>query len=296
MSSLSFDSVAHIYDATRGYPDDIAQQIAGAIEKTANATPQTAFLEVGIGTGRIALPLASLGHNYTGVDISEKMIEQLVAKLGTNGWQERELPWGHLPDEAMPDSSPVPIVRRFTHTENHASMRLVVSDMTHLPFRDASFDAVVAVHVFHLTSDWQDAIKEVLRVLRPGGLLLHGWDENGMSNDLQSIGEEWRKIVTSLGGSTRRPGAPSKVVTAWLLEQGLPSENVNALTWHQGITPRQAIESFERRDWSSTWVIPDDIFSASIERLWQWANDYFGPELDTERAQERHFMISKTQT
>src|SRR6266571_3027374 len=60
MPSLSFDPVAHIYDATRGYPVEVAQSIAQAIETTAAATPATSFLEVGIGTGRIAFPLAAL--------------------------------------------------------------------------------------------------------------------------------------------------------------------------------------------------------------------------------------------
>ena len=92
MPSLSFDPVAHIYDATRGYPFEVAQRIAQAIETTTSATPATTFLEVGIGTGRIAFPLASLGHTYSGVDISGKMVEQLETKLAEDGWQEYQQP------------------------------------------------------------------------------------------------------------------------------------------------------------------------------------------------------------
>src|SRR5215469_8679113 len=119
MPSLSFDPVAHIYDATRGYPVEVAQRIAQAIETVAGATPATTFLEVGIGTGRIAFPLASLSHIYSGVDISGKMIEQLEVKLAEDGWQEYQQPWGSMPDENDENS---PIVRRFSKVPQRALM------------------------------------------------------------------------------------------------------------------------------------------------------------------------------
>ena len=56
-------------------------------------------------------------------------------------------------------------------------MRVVLADMTTVPFADASFDVVIAMHVFHLVDGWQQAVHEVLRVLRPGGIFLHFWDE-----------------------------------------------------------------------------------------------------------------------
>ena len=99
MPSLSFDRVAHAYDATRGFPPGVDQQIAKAIVDTINAKPETTFMEVGVGTGRIAFPLASLGHIYTGVDISEKMVKLLAVKLLANSWREYEQDWGSLPDE-----------------------------------------------------------------------------------------------------------------------------------------------------------------------------------------------------
>ena len=165
MPSLSFDPFADIYDATRGYPEDIALRIAQALIQIAQGTTATRFLEVGIGTGRIALPLATLGHNYTGVDISEKMIEQLEIKLRRNGWLEEPLPWGSLPDK---DQTHEHMLHRFTLNAPQATMRLALSDMTNLPFLAGSFDVVIAVHVFHLVEGWQKAVQEVLRVLRPG--------------------------------------------------------------------------------------------------------------------------------
>src|SRR5690349_237333 len=113
MSSVSFDPVAHIYDATRGYSEDVARRIALAIDGSVQARTQTAFLELGVGTGRIALPLASLGRTYTGVDISERMLTQLETKLRQADWKEHcsdVLPWGSLLDE---DAAYAPVVSRF---------------------------------------------------------------------------------------------------------------------------------------------------------------------------------------
>jgi hypothetical protein len=44
MTSLSFDRVAHDYDATRGYPPGVDQRIAKAIDETVQA--ETTFIEV----------------------------------------------------------------------------------------------------------------------------------------------------------------------------------------------------------------------------------------------------------
>jgi len=291
MPSLSFDPFASIYDATRGYPDDIAQQVARAIDSAASATSKTTYLEVGIGTGRIAFPLASLGRTYTGVDISEKMVAQLEEKLRNTAWRETSQPWGALQDE---DVAFAPIVRRFEEAAKQATMRLVMADITKLPFANASFDVVIAVHVFHLVDGWQEAVQEVRRVLRSGGVLLHCHDEWSIS-DVQKIGEEWRRIVRELGGKASRPGASSeRDVTALLQTWGLQTETECVLTWEQATTPRLVLEDIIHRRYSHVWVVPENIFAVAIQRLEQWVNDYYGEGIDTVRKIEQRFMISRT--
>lgn len=299
MPSLSFDPAAHFYDTTRGYPDDVALKIARAIDEAAQATSQTAYLEVGVGTGRIAQPLASLGHTYTGVDISEKMLAQLATKLLAAGWQERasvEHPWGSLPDEQPAFH---PSVQRFVRPQVQAqpasSLRLVVSDIEQLPFVDHSFDAVVAVHIFHLVDGWEQALQEVVRVLRPGGKLLQCWDTYDASAIGEVVDAHWRKLVQDLGGSTSRPGVSTSAVKHWLKERGLQTQDELVLTWQQQVIPGRAIDYIAQRYWSSSWQIPDDIFAASIERLRAWAHEYFGPQIDVAQTQKRHFFISITQ-
>src|SRR5918998_3443730 len=74
---MSFgEDVAEMYrDVQRG--DEIAA--VGFLEKLADRGPA---LELAVGTGRIALPLAARGIRVDGVDISPAMVAQLRAKPG----------------------------------------------------------------------------------------------------------------------------------------------------------------------------------------------------------------------
>ena len=292
MPSISFDRVAHAYDATRGYPPGIDQHIAKAIVDTVHATSETTFMEVGVGTGRIAFPLVSLGHTYTGVDISQNMVKQFRSKLLQNGWHEYQQAWGSLPDE---NGASAHAVSRFRNSAKSASMRLVLSDMTALPFRDASFDVVLAVHVFHLVDGWQQALLETLRVIRSGGVFLHCWDEF-LNVKVWPIGETWGKIVRELGGEIKRPGTDERSdVTAWLKEHAFQPQEIPVAQWEVVQTPREALEQVTRRLWSSTWVVPDDIFAVSVVRLESWAKHYFGEDIDKPFKGIRQFVICKTE-
>ncbi|WP_414520260.1 class I SAM-dependent DNA methyltransferase, partial [Synechococcus sp. H55.10] len=91
--SVCFDRAADFYDATRSFPPAVEEEIADAILAAVGATPETHFLEVGIGTGRIALPLIRRGCPYTGIDISERMLAVLRRK---NELPHRVGGWGFL--------------------------------------------------------------------------------------------------------------------------------------------------------------------------------------------------------
>src|SRR4029079_90376 len=158
MTSVSFDRAAEYYDATRGYAEGSADRIRDAIVAYTGASQATRVLELGVGTGRIALPFIRAGYDYTGVDISQAMMDRLRAKLAG--------------DQSVADY-------RF---------QLRQGDITALPFEDSSFDVIIAVHVLHLVADWRRAVQEARRVLRNGGQLLIGYDgapgEAGTADDV----------------------------------------------------------------------------------------------------------------
>jgi len=52
----------------------------GAVAKLAELAGDGPLLEFGVGTGRLAVPLAEKGHDVVGVDVSEDMLAQLAKK------------------------------------------------------------------------------------------------------------------------------------------------------------------------------------------------------------------------
>jgi ubiquinone/menaquinone biosynthesis C-methylase UbiE len=51
-----------------------------------------------------------------------------------------------------------------------AELQLMAGDAQQLPYRDESFDAVFNYGIVHHLEDWQRGIREVARVLKPGGI------------------------------------------------------------------------------------------------------------------------------
>jgi len=151
--SVSFDRAAEYYDATRGLsPAAQARLTAVLAEALIGHGP---VLEIGVGTGRIALPLAEAGLDVVGIDLADPMLRKLLAK-----------------------GSAVPVAR---------------ADCTALPFPDDSFGSVIASHVFHLVPEWRDATLEVLRVLRPDGVFL--WARGGHGAPGEAVAEVFAKAA-----------------------------------------------------------------------------------------------------
>jgi SAM-dependent methyltransferase len=72
------DRIADVYDAmTASLPDP-----ADCADRLAELAGPGPALELGIGTGRVALPLAARGVEVHGIDASAAMVEQLRAKPG----------------------------------------------------------------------------------------------------------------------------------------------------------------------------------------------------------------------
>ncbi|HTT16010.1 MAG TPA: class I SAM-dependent methyltransferase [Thermoplasmata archaeon] len=126
-----FDEIAQQYDATR---EPLAPTALETIRTTFSDWGVRRLLEVGVGTGRVAEPLARSGLLVTGVDASGGMLARARAKRLD---------------------------------------RLVRGSAYRLPFADRSFDLALFVHVLHLLDRPEEAIAQARRVSRVGvaGLL-----------------------------------------------------------------------------------------------------------------------------
>ena len=248
-ASVSFDRAADYYDATRGLPPSASEQVTNSILDIVAATPETQFLEVGIGTGRIALPIVKRGFTYTGVDISENMLNELRQKLAGESHQ----------------------------------LTLLNADATNLPFEDASFDAILTVHVLHLIPDWRRALAEIRRVLKPGGIYLfsHGSinaqpHEVDVAQKRAEVDKQWKTILAGHGYELKNYGATGDEVVAELTAQGANLDVVVAARWKSNLTIAELLDRIENKLYSGCWQIPDDIFPLAIQDLRAWAQDHFG--------------------
>jgi SAM-dependent methyltransferase len=79
--STSFDPVAPFYDQSTA-PEFDQSRIAATVDVLTELAGSGSVLELGIGTGRIALPLAARGVKVSGIEASQGMLDQLRAKPG----------------------------------------------------------------------------------------------------------------------------------------------------------------------------------------------------------------------
>ncbi len=72
------EGFADVYDEWYADVTDVEATVAGVV----GLAPGGRVLELGVGTGRVALPLAGAGCTVTGVDASAAMLDRLAAKPG----------------------------------------------------------------------------------------------------------------------------------------------------------------------------------------------------------------------
>ena len=240
--SVSFDRAADAYEATRGFPPGIGELVADAA--VAMVGHDIRALEIGVGTGRIARPLAARGWRYFGLDLSPKMMAHLRALVAGGA----------------------------------VTPLLINGDATRLPLAGAQFDAVLSVHVLHLIPDWQEVLSEIQRVLRPGGVYLTGYDWRSSEALSGRVFDRWRAIVAERGMTAGHPGARDfGDVKRFLLDSGATVEERFVGEWQVTRTVAHALETIEHRTWSSTWEVPDDFFPECLAELRAWALREFGP-------------------
>lgn len=171
-SSEYFRRVAGNWDEiSAGY---FGQAVREAALAKAYLRPEMAVADIGAGTGFMAAGLAPRVRRVYVVDGSAAMLEVAKKNLG-----------------------------RFSNIEYHEA------DGASLPFPDESLDAVFANMYLHHTIDPLAAIREMARVLRPGGrLVITDLDEHPYTWLKDEMADVWQGFVRDQ-------------VRAWLREAGL---------------------------------------------------------------------------
>jgi ubiquinone/menaquinone biosynthesis C-methylase UbiE len=214
---VSFDRAASYYDATRGLPSDVGDALADLL--TEELGGRGLCLEIGVGTGRIALPLHQRGIPLMGTDIAPAMLNRLVAK--TDGRQQ------------------IPVA---------------LSDAARLAIRDSSVGAVLASHVLHLISTWHDAVDEAMRVLSATGVFLVDFGGHLKAPWASATEAEFH----SHGIFRIRPGVSERGAVGGYLGKRAVARPLAPLRFVVGRSLAQDIEDWESQIQSWTWRYSSD--------------------------------------
>jgi SAM-dependent methyltransferase len=139
---LLYDWSAHIYERIKQYDTGDEQWFLGLpLARALGLIPAPLVLDVATGTGR--LPRALLRQpafegRVIAIDLSRRMLREAVRK--TAQFSDR--------------------------------LTYIWQDARELPFDEGTFDAVVCLEALEFTPDPEETLVELVRVLRPGGVLL----------------------------------------------------------------------------------------------------------------------------
>ena len=181
-------------------------------------------LEIGIGTGLVAAALQAGGRCVVGVDISVQMLQRARSR----------------------------------------NLAVARADALALPFASGSVDAAYSVWVLHLVADPAAVLREVMRVLRPGGRyateLTSSYDRE--HDDIALI---LREMDRQLRGGRQPLDDPQRMV-ALAEEAGFRLVDVfersTDVYWE---SPVEAAAGIEARSFSKLWDLDADGWQAIVE-------------------------------
>jgi SAM-dependent methyltransferase len=239
---VDFSANASVYDRRHGAA--ISDHELGRLCVAARLHPGAAVVDIGAGTGRVAIPLARRACNVMAIEAARGMLAQLREKAG------------------------------------HAKVFPILAGGSHLPFPGGRFDAVVIARLLYLTPDWRAILAEAHRVLAVGGCLLHEWGNGQSDEEWVQIREEARRLFEQAGiPAPFHPGVRSETeVDRQLEDLGLLRDGEVEMGPGPAITLRQFLRRVVEGELSYIWDVPEHVRAECLPRLQRWCEERFDLE------------------
>ena len=227
MIKADYSKIASFYDEGRSLSEQNTAIWLDLIEKLSGVSKGARVLDLGCGTGRFSLPMASrLGVDVTGADSSVEMIAKAKQKDSSS-----EVSW-------------------------------ILADASALPFPEGSFDLVFMSHLLHHVDNPLTVLKECHKVLAPSGILLIRY--GAMEQIRNDVEHTFFPQVIEID-EPRTP--TRELVERWLLDAGfgdLLSDEVVQQTYQTGAAHLDAARA---KSTSVLSMISEESFQTGISRL-----------------------------
>jgi ubiquinone/menaquinone biosynthesis C-methylase UbiE len=155
---------------------------------------QARALDLGCGTGVVTLALARRGFDVLGVDHSPEMLAIAEAKL--------------------------------TDADVPGTWRFAAADVRDLPADDGAFDLVTCQGLLHHLAGLDPALRELARVMRPGGLFYISEPALGETPLRRLLKAVWRLRRRSAAADNARPESVEAPINADALRAALAREGL----------------------------------------------------------------------
>lgn len=154
------------------------------------------------------------------------------------------------------------------------SVPRVRADLTALPLPDGSIDGVHAAYAIQNVLQWRTAVRELVRVLRPGGALLVAWGSGRPDPLVLRVREHYMAQVAPWAGvAAERTGLRSTDEADRALEQagcsliGTPTVNGSQIRTVRQLVERTAGNPFQSNP-------PESVRRSAIDSTLHWASDW----------------------
>jgi ubiquinone/menaquinone biosynthesis C-methylase UbiE len=228
MEKVDYDARLHaVYADGRQMSPDALQTWMEAFARHLPPTRPLVWLDLGSGTGRMTPSLASaFGGPAYGVEPSDRMRAQALAQAG------------------------------------HPAVTYAAGSAEHVPLPDASCDAALLFFVWHHVADREGAVRELRRVVKPGGKL---FVQGNFSDRMPDVW--WFRVVPEWRAVDQAQFRSGEEVMSDFASAGWTLVSRDEVTWLRSASLAEDFEKLKLRAVSVFEHLGEEVVEAGFARI-----------------------------